>query len=79
MIIENPKSDDQLPVSTRKRIAELMKAGYEREHLLIAETGEVMVDPEAYDYELLMRRTHPEQHRSEYMFIVYPPRIITQD
>jgi hypothetical protein len=46
-VIENPKSDADLPLSTRQRIEALIKAGYLREVLLISEDGEVVIDPES--------------------------------
>jgi hypothetical protein len=74
-VVEYPRSDEELPLSTRKRIEEMLFAGYTREHLIISEHGEVAFDPEASAFEASMRRKHPELPRSAYMATVYPIRI----
>ncbi len=76
--IEHPKSDDELPEETLKEISKMLSLGYEREHLLISESGHVIIDNEACSYERLMKRMHPERPRNEYMYVVYPSKIIVE-
>lgn len=78
-VIENPSSDEQLPESILKQIRELIQAGWKREHLMISEKGEVLVDTEAYDHEQLMRSMYPDKDRAEYMCINYPARIVLEE
>jgi hypothetical protein len=78
-VIENPKSDDDLPLSTRRRIEALVKAGYLREVLLISEDGEVVIDPELISYDNHMQAANPGRPRSEHMSPEYPARIYVDE
>lgn len=79
IVIENPSSDDELPDKIRKEIAELITAGWKREHLMITDSGEVIIDTEAYDHEQLMRSMYPDKPREEYMTVSYPQRIVMEE
>lgn len=78
-VIEKPDSDDQLPAAILAKIAELIKAGWKREHLLITESGDVIIDTEAYDHEQLMRSMYPDKPREDYMYVTYPERIVCEE
>lgn len=78
-VIENPKSDSDLPLRVRERIAELVAAGYVREVLLITEQGEVVIDPDLVSYDQSMQAEQPGRPRSEYLTPEYPARLVIED
>ncbi len=78
-VIENPKSDSDLPLRVQKQIEEYVNAGWIREVLLISEQGEVIVDPEAVSYDQLMQSEQPGRDRSEYMVRQYPAKIYVDE
>jgi hypothetical protein len=78
-VIENPKSDADLPLAVRQEIDELVKAGWLREVLLITEDGNVIIDPELISYDNDMQARYPGRPRSEYMTVEYPARIYVDE
>jgi hypothetical protein len=78
-VIEYPRSDDDLPPFTRRRIEELVNSGWPRDVLTISERGEVTVDLEEVGYAAEMQVRHPGRPRSEYMAVTYPARICVDE
>ena len=76
IVIENIRSDEQLPSETRARVERLVAAGWIREALWIAPNGEVLIDHELVRHDLDMQKQYPGLPRSEYMTVRYPERIV---